>query len=95
MIVFFYGTTAEAIKLAPVARRLTDQGVEYEQWLTLQQADTVLHALPGLGLPAPDHVLANGRGCGKCRSVFGFGRSGRDRLHCRSVDSPSRQAERG
>jgi UDP-N-acetylglucosamine 2-epimerase (non-hydrolysing) len=62
VIVFFYGTTAEAIKLAPVARRLTDQGVEYEQWLTLQQADTVLHALPGLGLPAPDHVLANGRG---------------------------------
>lgn len=62
MIVFFYGTTAEAIKLAPVARRLADQGVEYEQWLTLQQADTVLHALPGLGLPAPDHVLANGRG---------------------------------
>ena len=62
MIVFFYGTTAEAIKLAPVARRLDDQGVAYEQWLTLQQADTVLQALPGLGLPAPDHVLANGRG---------------------------------
>ena len=62
MIVFVYGTTAEAIKLAPVARRLADQGVDYEQWLTLQQADTVLHALPGLGLPTPDHVLANGRG---------------------------------
>lgn len=62
MIVFFYGTTAEAIKLAPIARRLADQGVEYEQWVTLQQAGTVLKALPGLGLPAPDHVLANGRG---------------------------------
>lgn len=62
MIVFVYGTTAEAIKLAPVARRLADQGVEYEQWLTLQQADTVLEALPALGLPAPDAVLANGRG---------------------------------
>jgi UDP-N-acetylglucosamine 2-epimerase (non-hydrolysing) len=61
VIVFFYGTTAEAIKLAPVARRLSDQGVEYEQWLTLQQAGTVLEALPALGLPAPDHVLANGR----------------------------------
>ncbi len=62
MIVFVYGTTAEAIKLAPVARRLEAQGVDYEQWLTLQQSDTVLRALPGLGLPAPDHVLANGRG---------------------------------
>jgi UDP-N-acetylglucosamine 2-epimerase (non-hydrolysing) len=61
VIVFVYGTTAEAIKLAPIARRLADQGVEYEQWLTLQQSDTVLRALPGLGLPAPDRVLANGR----------------------------------
>lgn len=61
MIVLVYGTTAEAIKLGPVARRLADQGVSYEQWLTLQQADTVLSALPDLGLPAPDHVLANGR----------------------------------
>lgn len=61
MIVFFYGTTAEAIKLAPIARRLTDHGVRYEQWVTLQQADTVLSALPALGLPLPEQVLANGR----------------------------------
>jgi UDP-N-acetylglucosamine 2-epimerase (non-hydrolysing) len=61
VIVFVYGTTAEAIKLAPIARRLADQGVEYEQWLTLQQSDTVLRALPGLGLRAPEQVLANGR----------------------------------
>jgi UDP-N-acetylglucosamine 2-epimerase (non-hydrolysing) len=62
VIVFVYGTTAEAIKLAPVARRLAARGIPYEQWLTLQQADTVLGALPALGLPAPDAVLANGRG---------------------------------
>ena len=61
MIVFVYGTTAEAIKLAPIARRLAYQGVRYEQWLTLQQADTVLDALPALGLGTPDEVLANGR----------------------------------
>ncbi len=61
MIVLFYGTTAEAIKLAPVARRLHAQGVAYEQWLTLQQADTVTAALPALGLPPADQVLANGR----------------------------------
>jgi UDP-N-acetylglucosamine 2-epimerase (non-hydrolysing) len=62
VIVFVYGTTAEAIKLAPIARRLADRGVAYEQWLTLQQADTVLSALPALQLPAPDEILANGRG---------------------------------
>ncbi len=62
MIVFVYGTTAEAIKIAPVVRRLADRGVAFEQWVTLQQSETVLTALPGLGLPAPDHVLARGRG---------------------------------
>ncbi|WP_263729313.1 UDP-N-acetylglucosamine 2-epimerase [Cellulomonas sp. SG140] len=62
MIVFCYGTTAEAIKLAPVMRRLEQRGVPFQQWVTLQQADTVLDALPGLGVPDPDHVLAVGRG---------------------------------
>ncbi|MCC2310073.1 UDP-N-acetylglucosamine 2-epimerase [Cellulomonas chengniuliangii] len=61
MIVFCYGTTAEAIKLAPVMQRLVQRGVPFEQWVTLQQADTVLGALPGLGIPTPDHVIANGR----------------------------------
>lgn len=61
MIVFVYGTTAEAIKVAPVVRRLSGQGVVVEQWVTLQQSETVLRALPGLGLPAPDQVLARGR----------------------------------
>lgn len=62
MIVFCYGTTAEAIKLAPVMRRLSERGVPFHQWVTLQQADTVLDALPGLGVPEPDDVLAVGRG---------------------------------
>jgi UDP-N-acetylglucosamine 2-epimerase (non-hydrolysing) len=62
VIVFVYGTTAEAIKLAPVARRLAARGVPFEQWLTLQQSDTVLDALPALGLPAPDHLIGRGRG---------------------------------
>ncbi len=62
MIVFCYGTTAEAIKLGPVMRRLDALGVAYRQWVTFQQAGTVLDALPGLGIPAPDEVLAVGRG---------------------------------
>lgn len=62
MIVFCYGTTAEAIKLGPVMRRLEAGGVPYRQWVTLQQAGTVLDALPGLGIPQPDEVIAVGRG---------------------------------
>ncbi len=62
MIVFCYGTTAEAIKIAPIARRLASRGIPFEQWLTLQQSDRLLDALPGLGLPQPDRIIANGRG---------------------------------
>ncbi|WP_024287594.1 UDP-N-acetylglucosamine 2-epimerase [Cellulomonas sp. KRMCY2] len=61
MIVFCYGTTAEAIKLGPVMSRLTERGVAFEQWVTLQQAATVLDSLPALGIPTPDRVLAVGR----------------------------------
>lgn len=62
MIVFCYGTTAEAIKLAPVMHRLSSRGIQFQQWVTLQQAGTVLAALPAMGIPEPDHVLAVGRG---------------------------------
>jgi UDP-N-acetylglucosamine 2-epimerase (non-hydrolysing) len=62
VIVFVYGTTAEAIKLAPVMRRLQDRGVRFEQWLTLQQADTVLHAVAQLGLPDPDLFIGKAPG---------------------------------
>ena len=61
MIVFCYGTTAEAIKLAPVMKRLTARGTDFEQWVTLQQAATVLDSLPALGIPKPDRILAVGR----------------------------------
>lgn len=61
MIVFCYGTTAEAIKIAPIARRLTARGIPFQQWLTLQQSDRLLAALPGLGLPTPDRIIVNGR----------------------------------
>ncbi|TFD44234.1 hypothetical protein E3T37_00240 [Cryobacterium sp. TMT2-10] len=60
MIIFIYGTTAEAIKIAPIARRLDEQGIPYQQWLTLQHTTALLKALPSLGLPAPDRLIANG-----------------------------------
>ncbi|WP_242511359.1 UDP-N-acetylglucosamine 2-epimerase [Pengzhenrongella frigida] len=41
--------------------RLTRRGVPFQQWVTLQQAGTVLDALPALGIPEPDQILAVGR----------------------------------
>lgn len=60
MIVFIYGTTAEAIKLAPVMRRLDARGVPYQQWVTFQHTDALRTAMPQLGLRAPDRILADG-----------------------------------
>lgn len=60
MIVFVFGTTAEAIKLAPIMRRLDARGVAYEQWVTFQHTDALRVAMPQLGLRAPDRVIADG-----------------------------------
>lgn len=60
MIVLIYGTTAEAIKLAPIMNRLSTAGVPYQQWVTLQQSSTVLDSIKHLGLPAPDEIIADG-----------------------------------
>lgn len=60
MIIFIYGTTAEAIKVAPVARRLMSRGIEFQQWLTFQHTDSLTAILPVLGLPEPDRIIAHG-----------------------------------
>ncbi|MCI9857704.1 UDP-N-acetylglucosamine 2-epimerase [Microbacterium proteolyticum] len=60
MIVFIYGTTAEAIKLAPIMRRLDRRGVPYQQWVTFQHTDALRAAQPELGLRRPDRVIADG-----------------------------------
>lgn len=60
MIIFIYGTTAEAIKIAPVIRRLDALGVPFEQWITQQHTDALRRAIPELGLPAPDRTIADG-----------------------------------
>ncbi|HWH25499.1 MAG TPA: UDP-N-acetylglucosamine 2-epimerase [Pseudolysinimonas sp.] len=61
MIIFIYGTTAEAIKIAPVARRLEKRGIPYESWLTHQHTDSLRKVLPELGLAAPTRIIADGR----------------------------------
>ncbi len=60
VIVFIYGTTAEAIKIAPVARRLEARGIPYAQWITQQHTEALRKAIPELGLHAPDEIIADG-----------------------------------
>lgn len=60
MIIFIYGTTAEAIKIAPVARRLSEKGIRYQQWVTNQHAHELTEVLDGLGLNKPDHIIVDG-----------------------------------
>ena len=60
MIALVYGTTAELIKLAPVHRRLVEQGSRPLMWCTAQQLDELPEATELLGLPQPDVMLAHG-----------------------------------
>lgn len=60
LIIFIYGTTAEAIKIAPIARRLEQRGIPYQQWVTFQHTDALRTAIQRLGLPEPDRVVADG-----------------------------------
>lgn len=60
MIIFIYGTTAEAIKIAPVIRRLNAKGIPYQHWVTQQHTESLRKAIPELGFTAPDEVIANG-----------------------------------
>ena len=62
MIVFVFGTSAEAIKIAPLARRLEALGIPYEQWLTMFHGESLLSSVKRLGFTTPDHVIPNGNG---------------------------------
>jgi UDP-N-acetylglucosamine 2-epimerase (non-hydrolysing) len=60
VIIFIFGTTAEAIKLAPIARRLEERGIPYESWLTLQHTDSLRKILRELGFQQPTRIIADG-----------------------------------
>lgn len=70
MIIFFYGTTAEAIKIAPIARRLANSGVEYQQWVTYQHAGELQGILGELGLQKPNVEIVNGIDGKPVKTVF-------------------------
>lgn len=69
MIVFILGTTAEAIKIAPIVRRLDAQGIPYQLWLTLQHTAALRKILPSLGFHEPDEIIANGKNGSPLRSA--------------------------
>ena len=69
MIIFIFGTTAEAIKLAPIARRLDARGISYESWLTMQHTDALVESMQELGFRPADRIIANGN---KGQSLRGF-----------------------
>lgn len=60
MIVFVIGTSAEAIKVAPLARRLNALGSNYECWLTMQHGPRLIETLDNLSFQGPRIVIPNG-----------------------------------
>ena len=76
MIVFIYGTTAEAIKLAPVIKRLRARGNVIQQWVTMQHTDALEKVMGQLDLGEPDLIIArgaNGRPLRGSRDVVRWG----------------------
>jgi UDP-N-acetylglucosamine 2-epimerase (non-hydrolysing) len=70
VIVFVYGTSAEAIKLAPLARRFESQGVKYEQWLTMFHGTSLQQSVRRLGFTDGQEVIPNGNGGETIRSPW-------------------------
>jgi UDP-N-acetylglucosamine 2-epimerase (non-hydrolysing) len=70
VIVFVYGTSAEAIKLAPLARRFESRGVEYEQWLTMFHGSSLQQSVRRLGFTENQEVIPNGNGGETIRSPW-------------------------
>lgn len=60
MFVFVFGTSAEAIKIAPLARRFNDLGIDYEQWLTMQHGHKLIESSRKLGFQGEQIVIPNG-----------------------------------
>lgn len=60
MIAFFYGTSAELIKLAPVMRRLQAREIRFEQWVTAQHVSQLETLCEELGLPQIDFWASRG-----------------------------------
>lgn len=62
MFVFIFGTSAEAIKIAPLARKFNELGIPYEQWLTMQHGHKLIESAQKLGFQGTQVVIPNGVG---------------------------------
>jgi UDP-N-acetylglucosamine 2-epimerase (non-hydrolysing) len=70
VIIFIFGTTAEAIKLAPIARLIEKEGGVYEQWLTMFHGASLLDYSNSLGFRGPVKVLPNGNNGQRIRNSW-------------------------
>jgi UDP-N-acetylglucosamine 2-epimerase (non-hydrolysing) len=60
MIVFIFGTTAEALKLSPIWRRMTASGIAFEKWNSGQHIEEIEEGLLAINESFPDRTLVNG-----------------------------------
>ncbi|HLP23592.1 MAG TPA: UDP-N-acetylglucosamine 2-epimerase [Microbacteriaceae bacterium] len=60
MVVFIVGTSAELIKVQPVAQRLLDRGAPVQFWATYQHTDSLDRMFSSYGFPQPSFVFARG-----------------------------------
>lgn len=60
MFVFIFGTSAEAIKIAPLARKFNELGITYDQWLTMQHGQKLIESANNLGFQGNQVVIPNG-----------------------------------
>ena len=60
MIVFIFGTTAEALKLSPIWRRLRSKGIPFEKWNSGQHIEEIEEGLLAINEGIPERTLVNG-----------------------------------
>lgn len=70
MIFLVIGTTAEAIKVAPLAKRLEKEGIRTNTILTMQHGQKLIDSVRKLGFPGPYSVIPNGSDGASLRSFF-------------------------
>ena len=60
MLIFIFGTTAEALKLSPILRRMRKMDYTYETWSSGQHSEELSEGLFSVGEGEPNKHLSNG-----------------------------------
>ncbi|MCK5761111.1 MAG: hypothetical protein KAH33_07445, partial [Candidatus Delongbacteria bacterium] len=70
MIHIILGTKAQLIKMAPIMKRLHDQGIEYNYISTGQHKATIDDILNNFSIKQPDNILYDGKDITSVISMF-------------------------